>query len=176
VSRPPADRRPARDGRSIAHEVLVRVAAADSFADVLLADRLVGPSIPPEEAALATRLVYGTLAWQARLDHHLRPLVSGGLERLDPTVLVTLRLGLYQLVFLTRMPVYAVVDASVELARRTAGTGAAGLVNAVLRRITRLGSDALSLPPADGDPLARLALEWSHPRWLVEQWAREFGP
>ena len=85
-------------------------------------------------------LVYGALAWQGRLDHHLGRLVRGPLDALDPPVRAALRLGLYQLLFLDRVPAYAAVDASVRLAHRS-GRGAAGLVNAVLRRAAREGRE-----------------------------------
>ena len=166
----------ATDARRLAFEVLIRVETTAAFADVLLARRLADTPLPPREGALATRLVYGTLAWQGRLDFHLAQLVRDtAVDRLDPPVRAALRLGLYQLLFLDRVPAYAAVDASVGLAR-VAGAGASGLVNAVLRRAAALGGAGLVLPPANGDPLGRLAVEWSHPRWLVARWADEFGP
>jgi 16S rRNA (cytosine967-C5)-methyltransferase len=173
MSRRPRARAAAADARSVAHAVLLRVETTAAFADVLLA-RGVG-ALSGADRALATDLVYGTLAWQGRLDHHLAALLRGTtVARLDPPVRVALRLGLYQLLFLDRVPAYAAVDASVRLARRTA-PGAAGLVNAVLRRAAREGSGASSLPDLAADPLARLAVEWSHPRWLVERLAEEVG-
>lgn len=162
------------DGRGVALDVLLRVESGDAWADVLLAHRLAETALGPEDRGLATTLVYGVLAWQARLDHHLEPLVRGGLARLDPPVRAALRLGLFQLLFLERVPAFAAVDTSVTLARRR-GPGAAGLVNAVLRRVVRDGVDALPLPDRDADPIARLAVELSHPRWLVERWAAELG-
>lgn len=160
------------DARAIAHDVLVRVASTDAFADVLLSHRLATARVPPADRALATELVYGTLTWQARLDHHLSELVRQPLASLDPPVREALRLGLFQLLFLDRVPAYAAVDTSVRLAGRRGG----GLVNAVLRRAARIGRGGFTLPDAAGDPLGRLAIEWSHPRWLVERWTAELGP
>ena len=160
------------DARRIAHEVLVRVDTTDAFADVLLADRLARAPLTPADHALATRLVYGTLAWQGRLDHELAARVRGPLARLEPPVRAALRLGLHQLRFLDRVPSYAAVDASVRLAH-AAGRGAAGLVNAVLRRAADEGEPPL--PDAAADPIGRLAVEWSHPRWLVAAWQDELG-
>jgi 16S rRNA (cytosine967-C5)-methyltransferase len=154
--------------------VLVRVETTEAFADVLLADRLARAALGAPDQRLATRLVYGTLAWQARLDHHLGTLLRRPLAGLDPGVRVALRLGLYQLLFLDRVPAYAAVDGSVRLAR-AAGRGAAGLVNAVLRRAAAAGREGLPLPAPAEDPIGRLAVEWSHPRWLVERWAAELG-
>jgi len=152
------------------HGAMVRVETTDAFADVLLADRLARAPLTAADHGLVTRLVYGTLAWQGRLDHHLRTLVRMPLERLEPPVRAALRLGLYQLLFLDRVPAYAAVDASVRIAR-AAGRGAASLVNAVLRRGAERRAD-LPLPDAT-DRIGRLAIEWSHPRWLVERWERE---
>jgi 16S rRNA (cytosine967-C5)-methyltransferase len=158
--------------RGLAHEVLVRVETEEAFADVLLAHRLEQTRLSIADRALVTRLVYDTLAWQGRLDHHLARLVTRPLASLDPTVRAALRLGLCQLVVLERVPAHAAVDTSVRLARRGGGPGAAGLVNAVLRRAAREGVGDHSLPE---DQTARLAVELSHPRWLVERWARELG-
>jgi 16S rRNA (cytosine967-C5)-methyltransferase len=166
----PTSRQSGADARAVAHDVLVRVETEDAFADVLLAHRLapraVEDALVPRDRALATELVYGTLVWQGRLDHFLRRLLHEPLERLDPPVRAALRLGLYQLRVLERVPAYAAVDASVRLAGKRAG----GLVNAVLRRATR--EDEPALPD---DPIDRLAIEWSHPRWLVDRWVHELG-
>ena len=151
----------------------MRVATTDAFADVLLAERLRAARLGAADSALATRLVYGTLAWQGRLDHHLAGLVRSPLARLEPAVHAALRLGLYQLLFLERVPAYAAVDSSVRLVGR-ARRAAVGLVNAVLRRAAAAGRDGLPLPDAAADPHGRMAVEWSHPRWLVERWARDF--
>jgi 16S rRNA (cytosine967-C5)-methyltransferase len=160
-----------RDARALAHEVLVRVETTAAFADVLLAERLAGTEIPAADRALATRLVYGTLAWQGRLDHHLARFLRGPLATLEPGVRAALRLGTYQLLMLDRVPAYAAVDSSVRLVR-AGGRGVAGLVNAVLRRAAATPE---ALPDPAVDALERLAVEWSHPRWLVERWTKEIG-
>jgi len=161
--------------RGLAHEVLVRVETEEAFADVLLAHRLEATRLSAADRALATRLVYDTLAWQGRLDHHLSQLVKRPLHSLEPPVRVALRLGLCQLTVLERIPAHAAVDTSVRLARRGGGPGAAGLVNAVLRRAAREGATSIALPDAATNPAGRLAIELSHPRWLVELWCRELG-
>jgi 16S rRNA (cytosine967-C5)-methyltransferase len=160
--------------RALAHEILVRVETTAAFADVLLGDRLAHTRLAATDRAFATSLVYGTLAWQGRLDHHLTGLLHAPVERLDPPVRAALRLGLYQLLFLDRVPAYAAVETSVQLTRRSA-RAATGLVNAVLRRAASAGRSGLPLPDLAADPLERLAIEWSHPRWLVERWAAEVG-
>jgi len=150
----------------------MRVEATEAFADRVLAHRL-SAHHDARDRAFATQLVYGTLAWQGRLDYHLDRLLRTPRAELDPSVRAALRLGLYQVLFLDRVPSYAAVDSSVRLARRACGAGAAALVNAVLRRAT--ATDDLTLPNAERDPIGRLAVEWSHPRWLVARWADALG-
>jgi 16S rRNA (cytosine967-C5)-methyltransferase len=113
------------------------------------------------------------VVWQARLDWTLAALVNRELGALDPPVRAALRLGVYQLHHLERIPAHAAVDATVSAVRRFAGRGGAGLVNAVLRRAAREGERPL--PPHGADPVRRWALEWSHPEWLVRRWLEEMG-
>ena len=152
----------------------MRVETTEAFADELLTHRLAASPLGSADRGLTTRLVYGTLAWQGRLDHHLGTLLRSSLAGFEPPVRAALRLGLYQLMFLERVPAYAAVDSSVRLSQG-AGRGAAGLVNAVLRRAAAAGRSGLALPDPVGDALGRLAVEWSHPRWLVERWAEDFS-
>ena len=166
--RPASAQRRTPGARAVAHEILVRVETTQAFADVVLAHRLRAARLSPVDRGLVTELVYGTLAWQGRLDHHLGPLLSRPLIALDAPVRAALRLGLYQLLFLDRIPAYAAVDGSVSLVARRAR----GLVNAVLRGVER-NRAGLVLP--EGDSPAALAVRWSHPIWLVERWAAELG-
>ena len=168
-TRPRSGVRP--DPRAVAHDVLLRVETSEAFADVLLAARLAEVELTPADQALATRLVYGTLAWQLRLDTCLGALTTRPLARVDPPVRVALRLGLFQQLFLDRIPMHAAVQTSVALAPPRAR----GFVNAVLRRAARLGRSELLAPIDEADPALRLALEWSHPPWLVGQWLAEMG-
>lgn len=130
------------------------------------ARRLAG--LEPRSRAWAVEAAYGTVRLRGRLDARLRPLLHADL---DPVVRDVLRLGAYQLTEMGGVPDYAAVSESVELARAVGRGRAAGLVNAVLKRLA-------ASPPAEphlADPLTELE-EWgSHPRWLVERWARRFG-
>ena len=162
----------ARDPRGVAQDVLVRVETTAAFADVLLARRLAGTSLPAADRALATDLVYGTLAWQGRLDHHLAQLVHRPIAALDPPVRAALRLGLYQLLFLGGVADHAAVNESVELAKRSS-RGGASLVNAVLRRATREGPGIVA--GLDDRTPAAAALRHSMPAWVAERWWAELG-
>jgi 16S rRNA (cytosine967-C5)-methyltransferase len=157
--------------RLLAVEVLRRVEQARAYADVALDGALRETELDARDRALATRLVYGTLAWQKLLDWHLAALAGRDPSQLDPAVRIVLRLGLYQVLLLERIPVHAAVATSVDLAKRLA-PAAAGLVNAVLRRGAReRGTLAL---PDPSDSTRHLAVALSHPEWLVTRWQARF--
>ncbi|MGQ0723343.1 MAG: 16S rRNA (cytosine(967)-C(5))-methyltransferase RsmB [Candidatus Eiseniibacteriota bacterium] len=123
---------------------------------------------------LAAELVRGVFRWRGRLDWQLASLVRRPLESLHPSVLWILRLGLYQLEHLDRVPRHAACDTSVELAKRCAPRGAEALVNAVLRKAPDALADLVE-PDASEDPAGHLAARTSHPRWLLERWLSRFG-
>jgi 16S rRNA (cytosine967-C5)-methyltransferase len=156
-----------------------RVAAADICADLRGGD-LLDPAFDRRTAKLDARdrrwvreLVYGMLRRRARLDAYLDARVRGGIVRLDADLLDLLRLGGAQLLHMESVPAYAAIAQTVELAKRRHGLGASKLANAVLRRLDR-ERESLSVPTA-GDPLDALALEGSHPRWLVARWVARWG-
>ena len=118
-------------------------------------------------------LVYGMLRRRSRIDAFLNERVRNGIARLDGDLLDLLRLGAFQLLFMGSVPAYAAIAQSVELAKRRHGIGASKLANAVLRRLDR-ERDVLRLP-TPSDPLDALALEYSHPRWLIARWIARWG-
>ncbi len=156
-----------------------RVAAAEMCAD-LRSGELLDQAFDRRTARLDARdrrwtreLVYGMLRRRARLDAYLDARVNGGAYRLDADLHDLLRLGAAQLLYMESVPAYAAIAQTVELAKRRHGVGASKLTNAVLRRLDR-ERDALVLPrPAD--PIDLLALEGSHPRWLVSRWVERWG-
>ena len=103
--------------RRIALEVLLRVETTDAYANILLDSRLRASRLDRADRALATELVYGVLRWQGRLDWLLAPCLDRPMADLDPAVRALLRLGVYQLTCLTRIPDFAAVDETVSLAR-----------------------------------------------------------
>ena len=166
-----ADKSSGLFARAAALEILLRVEDG-AFADVLLGHRLLG--FGPSDRRLITSLVLGTTAWRGRLDYELERLVRDGLKRLSLPVRALLRMGLYQLRFLTRIGAYAAVHTAVTLAKQRPETrGASGLVNAVLRRAA--AHPAPPLPDAQADPVKHLAVKYSHPEWLVERIMEWFG-
>src|SRR5215207_3692671 len=118
-------------------------------------------------------LVYGSLRRRSILDAYLQARVKGGLGRIDADLVDLLRLGSYQLLMMGSVPPYAAIGQTVELAKRRHGIGASKLVNAVLRRLDR-DREQLTLPVVE-DPIESLALEHSHPAWLVARWSARWG-
>ncbi|MFN2378530.1 MAG: 16S rRNA (cytosine(967)-C(5))-methyltransferase RsmB [Candidatus Binatia bacterium] len=159
----------ATDPRRLAAEVLLDVEEGQ-WSDEALARALAGSGLGDADRALATRLVYGVLARQRTLDHSIEAWASRKVAKLDAVVRTALRLGLYQMAFLDRVPDHAAVATSVELVTRRARS-AKGFVNALLRRAQREGL----VPPPASPATKRLGVVHSHPDWLVEMWTAELG-
>ncbi|MCG8460913.1 MAG: hypothetical protein MI919_31905 [Holophagales bacterium] len=123
---------------------------------------------------LLRELALGSLRWLRRLDHVIEAASDRRMERIDPALRAPLRIGAYQLLFLDRIPAHAAVHEAVEHARRATHRGGASFTNAVLRRIARDASlDAW--PVHDADPIRRLAIEKSHPDFLVRRFLDQLG-
>jgi 16S rRNA (cytosine967-C5)-methyltransferase len=160
--------------RLTAYDVLDGVSTRAAYANLLLPQLLRERQLEERDAAFATQLAYGTLRAQGTLDAVLSGLVSRPLTELDPRVLDLLRLGAYQLIDL-RVPSHAAVDTTVDLTRGIVGTGASGLVNAVLRKVATGGDREQWLAALGGDAGERLALATNHPRWIVDAWRNALG-
>ncbi|MGY1916426.1 RsmB/NOP family class I SAM-dependent RNA methyltransferase [Blastococcus sp. SYSU DS0973] len=160
--------------RLTAYDVLDAVSSREAFANLLLPQLLRERQLDERDAGFTTQLAYGALRAQGTLDAVLTGLVSRPLAELDPRVLDLLRLGAYQIIDL-RVPSHAAVDTTVDLTRAIVGTGASGLVNAVLRKVAAGGDRAawLAALGAEGDEL--LALATDHPGWIVDAWRDALG-
>jgi 16S rRNA (cytosine967-C5)-methyltransferase len=154
--------------------VLDRVQRARAYADLSLHHYLSLSALSGSDRALATELVYGTLRWRGRIDYLLGHVLSQPLEKLEPPVASTLRVGAYQLLFCDRIPDSAAVDESVRCVRALGVERATGLVNAVLRRLARERAE-IPLPGLDEDPLRHLTHALSLPEWIAERWLQQYG-
>jgi len=159
--------------RTAAFDILLRVDQQDAYASELLhSGRL--ETLSPADRGLTTELVMGVLRWRSRLDEAITAASARSLAKLDPEVLTALRLGAYQVQFLSRIPAHAAINDSVELVKRAHKRSAAPFVNALLRKIAATkGSSPLILTATSAELLAR---ESAHPQWLVERWVAAFGP
>src|SRR5271156_1855784 len=167
----PRERDQGLASRLAAADILFRVDQESGYADVLLGARL--PDFAPADRRLITRLVLGTLAWQGRVDYELKHLTGRKLDGIQPAALAIMRLGLFQLRFLDRIPQHAVVDTAVSLAKRIPeARKASGFVNAVMRRATR---ETAPMPTRERNEKSFLAVAYSHPRWMVERFVEWFG-
>jgi 16S rRNA (cytosine967-C5)-methyltransferase len=169
----PATRAPGRvsPARACALRVMRRVFERGAYADRAFAGE--AAELEPRDRALAMALSYGTVQRTATLDHVATQLLDRRLDRLEAPVLALLRLGLFELLFLGGSADHAVVNESVELAKRASPRGA-GLVNAVLRRATREGPGIIA--GLDDQTPESAAILHSVPGWLASQWWDELGP
>ncbi|MBI3062296.1 MAG: 16S rRNA (cytosine(967)-C(5))-methyltransferase RsmB [Deltaproteobacteria bacterium] len=162
-----------RGCRELAVEILLKVETRKAYADILLDHVIERTALPARDRALLTQLVYGTLRWRGRLDWHLNRSLSRSLAGTKPYLRNLLRLTLYQLLFLDRVPDYAAVNEAVDLAKKRGGEKAGGLVNAVARAVLR--ERERREPDVESGRVSRLAVFCSHPKWLVKKWLDYFG-
>lgn len=146
--------------RLAAFDVLRRIETDRAFSSVLLP--AYEEKLSPPDRALCHELVLGVLRRQMLLDEVIRGFA--GSKKLDTAVRIALRLGAYQLLFLEKIPAYSAINESVNLVQRAKKTSAKGFVNAILRRVGET-----QIPEVD------IAVETSHPAWLIEKWQNEFG-
>jgi 16S rRNA (cytosine967-C5)-methyltransferase len=126
------------------------------------------------DESFVTAIVYGVLRWRRRLDWIIGKVSTTPLDRMDHLVVNILRMGLYQIIFMDRVPNSAAVNTSVELAKALKKKWLTGFVNGVLRQALRRLSD-IALPSSETDPVQALAMTQSMPEWLVKRWINQFG-
>ena len=163
---------PVSPARRAAFDILIQIETQRAYASVLVA-ALSESDLSREDRALAQEIVLGVLRWQRSLDYFIERYSERSIERFDRPVLIALRIGLYQLRHLTRVPQSAAVNQSVNLVKRARVASAASVVNAVLRQAVRQLDETAGRGIAD--PLERASVELSHPRWMLERWQLSFG-
>ncbi|HEY3975572.1 MAG TPA: 16S rRNA (cytosine(967)-C(5))-methyltransferase RsmB [Candidatus Sulfotelmatobacter sp.] len=163
---------PISPARAAAFDILLRVERDYSYASELLHSSAHANLSTPDHA-LATELVMGVLRWRSCLDAEIATASSQPLSKLDLEILISLRLAVYQFLWLDRIPKRAALHESVELVKRARKRSAAPFVNAVLRKLSQsTRSEILAGEPSSPEILAQTL---AHPQWLVERWAREYG-
>jgi 16S rRNA (cytosine967-C5)-methyltransferase len=160
--------------RAVAFEILLRVERENSYASELLHSSPLA-KLSSRDHGLATELAMGVLRWQSLLDRRLAAASSEKLERLDSEVLAALRLGVYQLQFLSRVPARAAIFESVELVKAARKRSAASFVNAVLRKIAGGGAEDIFAEIGKSPDAITLAQNAAHPPWLVARWIEHYG-
>ncbi|MGB3259377.1 16S rRNA (cytosine(967)-C(5))-methyltransferase RsmB [Paenisporosarcina sp.] len=155
--------------RDAALSILMAIEKNQAYSNLLLHQTIEKYDIEPKDRGLLTEITYGTLQHKMTLDYYLQPFIKG---KLDDWVRQLLRLSLYQIHYLDRIPNHAAVNEAVEIAKKRSHKGTAGLVNGILRGILRQGVRSTE---EIADPLERLSIEASHPLWLIERWVKQFG-
>ena len=160
--------------RRLASEILLKVDTRKAFADILLDQGIRTRGLAERDRALLTELVYGTLRWRGSVDAQLNRHLRRPLTETDPFIRNLLRVALYQLHYLDKVPDYAAVNEAAEIAKKHGGRKVAGFVNGVLRNFLRQRDEITERQSTD-DSIAALAVGHSHPEWLVERWLEDFG-
>lgn len=155
--------------RDAALSILLAVDKNQAYSNLLLHQTIEKYKIDAKDRGLLTEMTYGTLQHKLTLDYYLEPFIHG---KVDLWVRWLLRLSLYQMEYLTRIPAHAAVNEAVEIAKRRGHKGIASMVNGILRSVLREGVPSTA---AIQNPVERLAVETSHPQWLVERWVESYG-
>ena len=165
----------AGSAREVALVTLSACEKQGAWSDLALKKHIRDAGLDSRDAALATRLCFGVQQNRMLLDFYLSRFSTVKLERIEHGVLNALRLGVYQIAFLSKIPPSAAVNESVELARRySRNPRSPGLVNGILRSVAR---NAEHLPVIEGkDPTTYLSIRYSHPLWLVQEFLAVLGP
>lgn len=155
--------------REAALDVLESVEKNQSYSNLLLNHAIEKHGIKGPDTGLLTELTYGTIQRRMTLDFYLEPFIN---KKLESWVRQLLRLSLYQMIYLDKIPDRAVLFEAVEIGKRRGHKGIASMVNGILRSVQRKG-----IPSTDTiqDPVERISIETSHPQWLVKRWVDQFG-
>jgi 16S rRNA (cytosine967-C5)-methyltransferase len=161
--------------RWIALQILTAQAQSTRTLDTVIEDTLKGKILRDRrDRALLNALVFGVLRWRGRLDFIIQTFSRFPLKKIDDQVLSNLRLGLFQMLHLDRIPVSAAVNTSVELAKLSSPPWVVRYVNAVLRNAAR-GHKNIQFPDIRTNPLQAIAARKSFPQWLIRRWLDTFG-
>lgn len=155
--------------RDAALTILLAVDKNQAYSNLLLHQTIEKYKLDVKDRGLLTEITYGTLQHKLTLDYYLEPFIHG---KVDLWVRWLLRMSLYQMHYLSRIPAHAAVNEAVEIAKRRGHKGIASMVNGILRSILREGVRSTN---DIKDPNERLAIETSHPQWLVDRWVESYG-
>lgn len=159
-----------KNARKIVLDSLVRVDFKKGYSNIVFDNALKGAELDSRDASFAAALFYGVLERKLTLDRVISEFSKIPLEKLSPFVLEILRMGVYQLLFMDKVPPFAALNECVALAKKSGQGHTAGFVNAVLRAVQRADKDKL-MQSSELGPAER----FSAPQWLVELWAEAYG-
>ena len=157
--------------REIALELLMRIEKEGGFSHLLIANAIGRHPMDHRDETLMTEIVYGTTERKITLDYYLKDYIKQP-KKMEDWVRMLLRMSAYQFIYLDKVPSFAVINESVNIAKKKGHRGTASFVNGVLRAMDRQGWKSLD---DIKDPIQKLSLETSHPEWLVKRWQDQFG-
>jgi 16S rRNA (cytosine967-C5)-methyltransferase len=160
--------------RGLAIKILNRIDRTDAYLERMLDNEMKSMEMSGPDKALLYEIVHGVVRWQGRLDWILNGFYKGTFSKAIPNLKNALRVALYQILFLDRVPDYAAVNEVVEFVKKLQGQKPADLVNAVLRNIIR-SKNAIRYPDPGEDLVGYLAAYYSHPSWMVKRYISRFG-
>jgi 16S rRNA (cytosine967-C5)-methyltransferase len=160
--------------RGVAVKVLNRVERTDSYLDKLLDSEIKNSELSGQDKALLFEIVHGVIRWMGRLDWILNGFYKGQFSKAIPNLKNGLRVALYQILFLDKIPDHAAVNEAVEFVKKLQGQKPADLTNAILRNIIR-SKNSIRYPDPEEDLPGYLAAYYSHPSWMVKRYLTRFG-
>ena len=160
--------------RGTAVKILDRIERTDSYLDKLLDHEMKHTDLSGQDKALLYELVHGVVRWMGRLDWILSGFYKGQFSKAIPVLKNALRVALYQVMFLDKIPEYAIVNEAVDFVKKLQGQKPADITNAVLRNIIR-SKNGLRYPDPNENLISYLAAYYSHPTWLAKRWVERYG-
>ncbi len=160
--------------RELILEILIRVEKHSAYLNILIKHYLNQYSIKSEDKALVQEITYGVTRFRKKLDWIINQFLNSQSKKIPLVIHNILRIGVYQIVYLDKIPNYAIVNESVELAKKSQYPKYAKLVNAILRNIIRK-LDNIYWPDIKRDPIEYISVFYSFPEWLVKRWVKRFG-
>lgn len=160
--------------RGFAVKILNRIDRTDAYLDKLLEIELKNSNLTGPDKALLFEIVHGVMRWMGRIDWILNGFYKGQFSKVVPNIKNALRVALYQILFLDKVPDYAAVNEAVEFVKKLQGQKYADIANGVLRNIIR-NKEGIRYPDPNEDLINYLSAYYSHPSWMVKRWLTRFG-
>jgi 16S rRNA (cytosine967-C5)-methyltransferase len=157
--------------REVIVDILLQVERNQAYSNLLLNQAIKQHQVSSKDVGLLTEIVYGTLQRKLTLDYLLKPYVKNP-KKVEDWVITLLRMTVYQMHYLTRVPDRAAIFEAVEIAKKRGHKGIASMVNGVLRSLQRNGVNPLD---EIENPIERLSIEMSFPKWMIKRWVEQYG-
>jgi len=160
--------------REIALKTIYDINEKGAYSNIALNKQLMSNAFKDVDRAFITDLVYGTIKWKLTIDYIISSFSSIKLKKISPWIINILRLGVYQILYMDRIPESAACNESVKLAKKFGHAASSSFVNGVLRNVAR-NKSSITYPDKEKNPAMYLSVKYSHPEWLVERWISDFG-